>query len=316
MAKEKTEIEFQNTKKVEFLDYVKKKRRWAFLWGFVVAVVLSCLIAAIASFEEGYPMAQKQIASVNIDGVIMDDDYRHEMLQEIKEREDVRALIVNINSPGGMIYPSEQLYHDLSKIKQRIPIVVVMKDTAASGGYVTAIASDHIIAGETTVTGSIGVISEIPNVSELLGNLGVETTLVRSSNAKGGISPLREPTAEEIADQKALIDAHYQWFRDLVSERRGLTGNRLALVSDGQVFTGGQALELGLIDEIGADEEALSYLEAQDEELKDLDIVDWEPLYPQVYGGQYVNALAESAKAKILQSAMEAQQLRVQALWR
>ncbi len=243
--------EFTGENKVFLGDYVKKKRRWAFFWGFVVSLIVFCVIQASMNLEPDYPGKRDQIAEVVIDGGIFDDEYRLEMLREIRKREDVRALILQINSGGGAVYPSEQIYQELRKISENIPVVSVMEDMAASGAYMVALGSDHIIAGETTVTGSIGVIAEMLNLSDVMDRWGVETTLIRSSESKGGISPLRDPTPEEIADEEAIIENMYQWFRGLVGERRGLSGIELNQVATGQVFTGKQALELGLVDELG-----------------------------------------------------------------
>ncbi len=307
MAQDKQDIEFTGIKKVEVLEFVKKKRRWAFFWGFLVGALILSLIFSASEAEPSYPRKMPQIARIDVEGVIMDDEYRLEMLREISERGDVHALIVNINSPGGGVYASEELYEHIRKIGEEMPVVALMRDMAASGGYITALAGDHIIAGQTTVTGSIGVISEIPNVSDLMENLGIETTVVRSSDAKGGISPFRDPTEDEIDDQEALINGMYQWFRDLVGERRGIEGGALNRVTQGAVYTGDQALALELVDEIGGYDEALAYLEAQDENLGEIEVVEWEPLYPQTAPQAYMGALLESSQQKLNAAMQEAQ---------
>ncbi len=307
MIGKKENIELENTKRVEAWDYFKKKRRWAFFWGFLVAFILSCVIFSASEFES-YPSAKPHIAHIKINGVIFQDDYRDEMLSEIANRKDVRALVVEINSPGGAIYPSEALFEQIRALDEAVPRVSLMRDIAASGGYITALATDHIVAGRTTVTGSVGVIMDIPNVSDLLDNIGIETTVIRSSEAKGGISPLRDPTPEEIENESQLIAAMYDWFRGIVAERRGLAGNALNAVTQGTAFTGQEALANGLIDEIGGMEQALDYLYAQDAALEDLDVQIWEPLYPETSPQAYVKTLAreglEQAQAALLEASL------------
>ncbi len=298
----KAPVELENTQKVQAWDYVKKKRRWSCFWGVFVASLVMCLIFSASQIDPAYPPSQEQIARVNIEGVIYDDEYRLEMLREIQKRDDVKALIVNINSPGGTVFASEEIYGHIRKIADNVPVVSLMRDSAASGGYIAALAGDHMIAGHTTVTGSIGVISEVPNVTELMDNIGVSTTITRSSEAKGGVSPTHEPTPEELADKQQLIDGMYDWFRGLVGERRALSGNALLSVTQGTVYTGDQALDLGLIDEIGGHDEAMAYFETQDASLKDLEIVDWEPDYSELSPEAYVKSLAEATAHQLKNS--------------
>ena len=145
-------------------------------------------------------------------------------------------------------------------------MVAVLGEIAASGGYIAAVAADHVIARGNTLTGSIGVILEYPNFSDLLDEIGVEIETIRSSNLKGGTSPLRDASPEERALEEALVEDSYQWFRGLVSERRNLSGGALDRVANGRVFTGRLALSAELIDEIGGMDAAEAWLEETDGE--------------------------------------------------
>ncbi len=302
-AKRKSKLpEFQGEDKVYLGDYVKKKRRWAFFWGFLVSLIIWCIVQASMNLEPEFPPKKNHIAEISITGGIFEDEYRMQMFRELREREDVRALIVRINSGGGAVYPAEQVFQELRKISEDIPVVTVMEDVAASAAYIISLGSDHIIAGETTITGSIGVIAEMLNLSDVLDKWGVETTLVRSSESKGGLSPLRDPTPEELADERALIDNLYNWFRDLVGERRDLSGSRLDQVANGRVFTGAQAVRLGLIDQIGGYDEAIAYLEAENEGLQSLDIEQWEPLYPIYEAENFWGAMIEAGIQRAIRS--------------
>jgi protease-4 len=200
------------------------------------------------------------IANINIEGIIMDDDYRTEVLEKITTQKNIKAVIVNINSPGGGIVGSENLYNNLREIAKNKPIVVIMGSLAASGGYMAAVAADHIIARNGTLTGSIGVIMQTSEVTELARKVGVRFITYKSSPLKGSPSPFEKPNPQADKAINDSIKDSYQFFADLVVERRGAKLKNKAGILDGRIFTGRQALENGLVDEIGGKNEALNYL--------------------------------------------------------
>lgn len=202
------------------------------------------------------------IASIKIEGVISEDEDRSEILAKIANESSIKAVIVNIDSPGGGIVGSEILFEDLRNIAARKPIVVTMGSAAASGGYMAAIASDYIIARNGTLTGSVGVVMESPDVTDLAKKVGVTFNLYKSSELKGSPSPFEKSSKAVNQVINASIQDSYQFFSDLVRQRRGkkLDKNNNHIL-DGRVFTGRQALKAGLVDEIGGREQALNYLE-------------------------------------------------------
>lgn len=202
------------------------------------------------------------IANIKIEGVIAEDDYRSELLEKISEENSIKAVIVNINSPGGGMVASEILYHDLRKIAEKKTIVVLMGSTAASGGYMAAIASDYIIAHNGTLTGSIGVLMESPEVTNLAEKIGVKFNTYKSSPLKGSPSPFEKSNAVVDKVINESIADSYKFFVELVRERRGEKLNKKSSneIFDGRVFTGRQALRAGIIDEIGGKEQAVAYL--------------------------------------------------------
>ena len=155
-------------------------------------------------------------------------------------------------------------------------MVAELGEVAASGGYVAAIAADHIVARGNTLTGSIGVIMEYPDLTQVMDRLGIGLETVRSSELKAEPSPFRPTNPAARARDEALVAESYGWFRGLVGERRGLGGHALDAVANGGVFTGRLALENGLIDEIGGEPEAIAWLESRDAGLADLPVRDWE----------------------------------------
>ncbi len=259
--------------------YEERRRKWrrsAFFRGFGIAIALVVGLVALLLFVGGGPRGP-HIAHVPIWGVIYNDADLNDLLLEIRDNPDVRAVYLDIDSPGGTTVGAEAVFELVRKIGENRPVVAVMGDVAASGGYIAAASADHIIARGNTLTGSIGVIMEYPNLTGLLDTIGVEFETVRSSPLKAEPSPYRPPSDGGTAVQEAIIADSYEWFRTLVADRRGLEGPELDRVTDGRVFTGRMALEAGLVDQIGGSDEAFAYLESVDVTLADLPVETWTP---------------------------------------
>src|SRR5947209_4645714 len=202
------------------------------------------------------------IARVHIDGLIRSDADRVEALERL-ENSRAAAVVVHINSPGGTTAGSEQLYGALVRLKAKKPLVVVVEGLAASGGYITAIAADHIVAQQTSLVGSIGVLFQIPNFTDLLKTVGVKVEEVKSSPLKAAPNGYEPTSPEARAALDSLVKDSYAWFRGLVKERRGMDDALLEKVADGRVFTGHQAVDLKLIDQLGDEKIAVAWLVEQ-----------------------------------------------------
>ena len=172
-------------------------------------------------------------------------------------------MVVHINSPGGTTAGSEQLYGALVRLKAKKPLVVVVEGLAASGGYITAIAADHIVAQQTSLVGSIGVLFQIPNFTDLLKTVGVKVEEVKSSPLKAAPNGYEPTSPEARAALDSLVKDSYAWFRGLVKERRGMDEALVEKVADGRVFTGHQAVDLKLVDQLGDEKAAVAWLVAQ-----------------------------------------------------
>ena len=225
---------------------------------------------------DGVAEGKNYIANVKIEGVIFEDDFRSKILDQIAKEESVKAVIVNINSPGGGIVGSEILFNDLRAIAAVKPMVVVMGSVAASGGYMAAIAADYIIAHNGTLTGSIGVLMEAPNATVLANKVGLKFHTYKSSSLKGSPSPFENSTPAVDRVVQGSIDDSYKFFVDLVSSRRGDKINKkLSIIAfDGRVFTGRQAFEVGLIDKVGSKIDALLYLKQNNIDVDNMSLKD------------------------------------------
>lgn len=258
--------------------YEERRRKWrrsAFWRGFGLAALIAVVITVVSA-RSGLTGPPEQIARVEVAGVITDDPERDRMLAAIAGSDAVRALVLRVNSPGGTTAGSEALFAALRSVAETKPVVAVMGEVAASGGYVAAIAADHVVARGNSLTGSIGVILEYPDLTQVMDRLGIGLETVRSSELKAEPSPFRPTSPAARAREEALVAESYAWFRGLVAERRGLDGAALDAVADGGVFTGRLALENGLVDAIGGEPEALSWLESRDSDLEGLPVLDWE----------------------------------------
>ncbi len=238
----------------------------------IVAIIAVAVIAAPGG-RSGLTSAGS-IARINIEGLIRSDQERVEALERL-EKSQTSAVIVHINSPGGTTAGSEQLYDALTRLKAKKPLVVVVEGLAASGGYIAAIASDHIIAQQSSLVGSIGVLFQFPNFSELLKTVGVKVEEVKSSPLKAAPNGFEPTSPEARAALDSLVKDSYAWFRGLVKERRGMDDALLEKVADGRVFTGRQAVELKLIDQLGDEKTAVAWLVAQKGIKADLPVRDY-----------------------------------------
>jgi protease-4 len=199
------------------------------------------------------------IARISITGLIRTDQERVAALDRLA-RSRTKAVIVHVNSPGGTTSGSEELHRSLVALKEKKPTVVVVDGLAASGAYIAAIASDHIVAQETSLVGSIGVLFQYPNVGDLLGKLGVSMEEIKSSPLKAAPNGYEPTSAEARAAIAAIVKDSYDWFRDLVKNRRHLDDEALDHVADGRVFTGRQGVPLKLVDELGDEQTAIAWL--------------------------------------------------------
>ena len=203
-----------------------------------------------------------------------------ELFETIAKNNSVEAVIVSINSTGGVTAGGEALYESLRRLSDKKPTVATLGTVGASAAYMAAIATDHVVARRTTITGSIGVIFSYPEVSELMKTIGIEVEEVRSAPLKAEPSPFNPPSPEATAVVAGVVRDTYEWFVDIVAERRELDRPDALKLSDGRIFTGRQALDAKLIDQIGGEEEAVAWLAEERGVDADLPVKDWKVQRP------------------------------------
>ena len=241
----------------------RRMRRKLSFWrvATIALIVLGIAGAAALSGNRKYGLGVRPyIARLTISGLIRGDQNRTEQLDRLARSNLARAVIVHVDSPGGTTAGSEQLFNALAGVREKKPLVVVVDSLAASGGYITALAGDHIIAQQTSLVGSIGVLFQYPNVADLLEKLGVKVESVKSTPLKAAPDGFEPTSPEARAALNSIIQDSYSWFKGIVQDRRHLNDSQLQTAADGRIFTGHQAIDLKLIDELGDERTALAWL--------------------------------------------------------
>jgi protease IV len=246
------------------VDRRRMRRKLTFWRVFAILLAICAVVAVGAALRvpgtgvlTGQPAGS--IARVTVSGLIRSDQERVEALERLGKSR-ARAVIVHINSPGGTTAGSEQLHDSLMRLKEKKPLVVVVDGLAASGGYITALAADHIVALETSLVGSIGVLFQYPNVADLLKTLGIKIEEIKSSPLKAAPNGFEPTSPEARAAIESIVSDSYAWFKGMVKARRHLDDAALERVTDGRVFTGRQGVALKLVDEIGDEKTAIAWL--------------------------------------------------------
>lgn len=258
------------------LDRRRLRRKLTF-WRVLVllAVAGAATLAAMVWRDGGFtPRSAPHVARVMIGGLIRNDRERLEMFDDIA-KSGARAVILAIDSPGGTVVGSQALYDGLRRLSEKVPVVAVVDGMAASGAYIAAMGADHIIAPRNALVGSIGVIFQYPNFSELMKTVGISYETIKSSPLKAVPNGFEPTSPEARAAVASLVSDSYDWFRGLVAERRMISGEKLDAAADGRVFTAHQGLPMRLVDELGDERTARQYLARERGVPENLPERDW-----------------------------------------
>jgi protease-4 len=219
-------------------------------------IVLSLFASFL--FESGW-LGGDKVALIRIEGIILDSRETVEELRHYRDNPSVKAIVLRIDSPGGAVVPSQEIFSEVQKTRAagRIKLVTSMGNVAASGGYYIAAATDRIVANPGTLTGSIGVIMELANVKGLLEKVGVQTLVIKSGRHKDMASPFRAMTEEDRALLQSVLDDVHAQFIEAVATGRALQVEQVKTLADGRIFTGKQAQSVKLVDELGDLQDAI-----------------------------------------------------------
>jgi protease-4 len=248
-----------------------------------VVAVIALVVAIIAGLAAGgvlkgfSDLAQPQIARISIDGFISPDRKLLDLFDQVGKSDAVKGVIIDIDSGGGASVGGEAIYEATRRLAAKKPTVAFISSIGASAAYMIALGADHIVARQTALTASIGVLAEWPDVSKLLDTVGVKFEAVRSAPNKGLPDAVTPTTPEVKAMLNVAIQGTFQYFLDLVADRRHLPMDEVKRLADGRVVIGTQAKDLKLIDDVGEESVAVTWLETERHVQGSLPIHDWKP---------------------------------------
>jgi protease-4 len=264
----------------------RRLRRRLTVWrGLAIAGLVLALFAIGAAGDRlSGQFGTKQIARVAVEGTILESRDQLELLRRIGDADNVKAVLVFVNSPGGTTTGGEALFGALRELAKKKPVVAQFGTVAASAGYIVGLGADYIVSRGNTITGSVGVLIQWPEVSQMLDKIGVKVNEIKSGDLKAVPSPF-EPLSEEGAKvTKSMIDEGFRWFLSLVETRRNVKPDQIPGLVQGRIFSGREALGFKLVDEIGGEEQAVDWLRKTRNVDKSLKVVDWKPESTSSYG--------------------------------
>ncbi|TYC49426.1 signal peptide peptidase SppA [Rhodobacterales bacterium] len=256
----------------------RRLRRKLTFWRVATFIVIAAVLIGGMLYLTGVSELSKRsahIARIPIEGMILEDRKTLKMIERISRSDAVKGVVLSINSPGGSTTGGEALYYALRDLAEKKPLVAEIRTIGTSAGYMVAIASDHVVARYNSITGSIGVLFQYGNVQKLLDTLGVEMDAVKSAPLKAEPDFYSKAPPEAVAMLRSLVMDSYDWFVGLVAERRNLEEPRARELADGRIVTGNKALEAKLIDAIGGEDAAISWLESEKGVAENLPVITW-----------------------------------------
>lgn len=268
----------------DVIDRRNLRRKLSF-WRIMALAVTALAIIAVSTLgvDKFGTGTGNHIARIPIDGTILNDRELVQRIKDAAEDDAVKAIIIAIDSPGGTTVGGEVLHEAVTNAKSKKPVVAEVATMAASAGYMIAAATDHIVARESSIIGSIGVLMQMPNVSGLMQKIGISIDEVKSSPLKAEPSMLNPTTPNELAMIDRMIKDSYNWFVDLVVKDRKMTKAEVLALADGSVFTGRQAKANKLVDALGGEDAVRAYFKTRN--IKDnLEIIDWKPPAQEPFG--------------------------------
>lgn len=266
-----------STRADDLIDRRRLRRKVTFWRAATFLVIAFALLAAARwLFGDALSFTSSHIAQVRVEGTILEDEELLDLLESVRESSAVKGVILTVDTPGGTTAGGEAIFEAVRRLAEEKPVVAQVGTLAASAGYMVASAADYIVARQTSIVGSIGVIVQYPQITGLLDKIGVKVEEVKSAPLKSEPSPFNPTTQEEREMLMAMVRDSYNWFVDLIADRRALPRDEVLALADGSIFTGRQALQLKLVDALGGVREAKNWLVEQGVSAE-LEIVEWKP---------------------------------------
>lgn len=238
--------------------------------------LLFLVLVALIPFKGMFGAKTEKVGLITLDYAITSSSQFNKELDYLIDRGDIKDVVLRLNTPGGGVASSQEIYSRIisEKNKSNINFIASMESVAASGGYYIAIAADEIFANPGSITGSIGVIMEYPIIDELLETVGIEYNTIKSSSFKDSGSPFRDMTSEEKKYFQELIDDLYNQFIKAVSDERDISIDRVREIANGKVYSGKQAHEIGLVDTLGSLNDVLDYIKSKREYKNKIEVIN------------------------------------------
>jgi protease-4 len=217
----------------------------------ILLFVLSLTLVQLFTQNNNVLTRDNSIAIIEVQGLIIDSRETIEQLQYIKEKESIKAVVLRIDSPGGVVGPTQEIYEEVKKLKKIKPVIVSMGSVAASGGYYIAVPANKIFANPGTITGSIGVLMKLTNFEDLIKKVGIKSIVLKSGEFKDTGSPVRPLSIQDKKVLEGVIQSMYGQFVTAVAEGRKIPVEQVKVLADGRIYTGEQAFNNKLIDKMG-----------------------------------------------------------------
>lgn len=283
----------------DLIDRRRLRRKLSFWRATAIGIVALGIVGLASLLYDGElaGTAVDHIAKVKIEGTITENEDLLDRLEDIRKSATVKGVILSIDSPGGTTAGGEAIYEAVRKIAAEKPVVAQVGTLAASAGYMIASGSDHIVARQSSIVGSIGVLIQFPDFTGLMDKVGIKLEEVKSSPLKAEPSPFNVTTEEERAMVRALILDSYDWFVGIVDERRPLSRQEVLALADGSIFTGRQAMQKKLVDGLGGEAEAVAWLVSKGIDAK-LKVVEWKE--DKGAGSLFFSASAENVLGRLI----------------
>ncbi len=277
---------------IERMQMKSRLSRWRFLAA-MLALLLFMLFSYYNSDLTLLP-GKNYIARIKIENMILQDDYRDQAIRDLAEDPALKGVILHIDSPGGTSVGGEDLYLVLSDLAAKKPLTVVMDGMATSAAYMAAVTGEYVVAHRASITGSIGVIFEMPNIQGLADKIGVTMTTISTGPLKGEPSPLKPLSEEARTILQSVVDDFYRYFIEIVAKGRKLSIETVTALADGRIYSATQALDKQLIDAIGTEKNALAWLQEKKSISAEVPVVDVDLTEPDGTWQQLLNSAAKS----------------------